>query len=198
MTRITTRMSRMCLASAMTALLAGCPEPDSGDAGVDPVGLCSSVPGDELQVGTAPPDGEGFLAFEDGEEVELATAGQGGFHVFVSYAVRGFDPEGLLVHRSVSLAATGETLTANPERVNLLAPETPAEDTYCTLRTAQYAILCPSPVGHRIWDAELELDVEIEDAAGKTAWVTRGLRAVCPQGELREDCVRICDGTPVE
>ncbi len=195
--RNATLLSWSCLVGA------GCPpdepSPDAGPAGGD---LCSTTEGYELQVGTAPESGEGFVPFEDGDDVPLVWGAQGGYHIYLSYLVRGYDPNGIVVRKRVSFAVNGDEITENPEALNLRPPDEPADDTYCGLRNAQLAILCPTIVG-QIEDADLVIEVDLEDLAGEATSVTRYARAVCPTDEEpdedgRTDCNRICDGPLVE
>lgn len=186
----------------MCLLGTGCPDPDPpADAG-PATGVCSTTAGYELQVGTAPRSGEGFVPFEDGDDVGLVWGPQGGYHIYLSYLLRGYDPSDLEVRKRVSFAANGVEITESPEALNLRVPEAPDEESYCDLRNAQLAILCPTILG-RVEDADLVIEVDITDAAGLTASVTRYARAVCPtdeepDAEGRTDCNRICDGPPVE
>lgn len=85
---------------ALALLLTGCPAPSP--ARVGPGGATTF-----LEVGT----GEtAFAALADGDDLELVYGPQGGYHVWGACGIYGVDPEGRVLHYTLSDATTGEVL----------------------------------------------------------------------------------------
>ncbi len=166
----------------LAALSWGCagdelPEP-SGDA--------------ELVIGGADASGTGFIALDDGAEVELIPGGQGGFHVWIGMEVSG--AAGQLYLERDARRVEDDTLVLRAIRQAVDVPDDAMVD-WWRKPDAVPSFMCPSPLGVQVFDREIEFRVWLTDEDGTTLGEDSiSLVPRCPEGDQHDFCVEICSG----
>lgn len=150
-------------------------------------------PGDiEVEVGSAALDGAGFLAVEDGTEVELVPGAQGGFHVWLGMRVRG--AAGRLWIEREARRVSDDALVYRGLAQALDLPEE-AQDAWWESPLAAPAFMCPTPVGIQVFDEELRFTVRILDDDDQVVATDEiVLMPRCPTGDQEDFCYVICAG----
>ena len=179
-TRRSSRTARPVRAALTLCVLAGCgpardPDPPPGDV--------------ELVVGSAPETGMGFEAMPGA--ATLRPGAQGGFHVWVSYRVKGGSGPFNAGH-TVRRAADGKLLSRGERRLELGAA---GDDGWRQSEAATPAFLCPTPLGLNAIDVDAVFEVTLFDeraAAVAKQQVTTKLE--CPSGDQADFCRQICKG----
>lgn len=163
------------------------------------VAACSGGSGDEeeilpaaLEIGSADATGEGFVAVDDGADVELVSGAQGGFHVWTTPRLSG--AVGTIYLDREARRVSDDTLVLRAARTVLEVPGEAMLDWW----HEDYALpsfMCPSPVGIRVFDEELSFHFELRDedenllAQDEIVLVPR-----CPTGDMNEFCQSVCGG----
>lgn len=146
----------------------------------------------EVVVGGAEASGSGFVALDDGDEVELIPGAQGGYHVFVGMEMSGAMGT-LYVDRDARREEDG-TLVLRTNLQTLEVPEDAMEG-WWQKPTAFTSFMCPSPIGVEVSDQPIEFRVAlVDDDEVILGEDTLTLVPRCPEGELFEHCDRICSG----
>ena len=168
-------------ASLVISLAAGCGDMELPEPG-----------GIELEVGSAAPDGAGYLAVEDGTEVVLVPGAQGGFHVWLGMRVRGGAGR-LWIEREARRVSDGALVYRGLRQVLDLPDE--AQDAWWESPLAAPAFMCPSPVGIQVFDEDLRLTARIIDEDDQVVATDEViLMPRCPTGEQEAFCYEICAG----
>jgi len=119
------------------------------------------------------------------DAVELVAGAQGGFHVWLRYALSGDLPaETVTLQRRAERVADQQAVLHLDTLVSLPAQ---ASDTIPMF-------MCPTPIGLSIIDERLALSLAVVDAAGvELARAALEVVPGCPAGQL-DFCRRICSG----
>lgn len=175
-------------------------------AACQPPSTMPPLPG-KLELGTIDPRRFGdnrWVALAEGEEVELASGAQGGFHVWVKYRITGLGGRvrvNRIAERIGSDGTRQRVLTA-PSTVIDLGTLAAEGVTYWESADPIPSFMCPTPIGVSVLDAPIQLDVSVESAepvgapGAALARATVTLRPHCPPlGDTTRDfCLQICQG----
>ncbi len=173
---------RFAVALALIAVVGAC----TGD-GDPPLDLDA-----DIEIGGADQSGAGFVALLDGDLVELATGGQGGFHVWTALRIKGAMGE-LYLDREARRVSDG-TLVLRADDQFIAVPEL-AMESWWQREEAMPSFMCPAPVGVTIFEEELEFTARLLTKDGQLlAQDSIVLQPVCPSGDQQATCRRICDG----
>ncbi len=146
----------------------------------------------ELVAGSAEYDGSGFVAVEDGSEVELIPGAQGGFHVWLNVRVQGVAGELYLEREARRVSDEQLVFRGIPQYVDI--PED-AMNQWWDGDAATPAFMCPTPIGIKVYDEELIFNVWLTDGDGEILAADElSLIPRCPSGDQAEFCREICSG----
>ncbi len=172
--------------SAMLCAVAACSEPG------DPMIEDPPMPEGELVLGSSEVSGLGFVAVDDGTDVELVAGAQGGFHVWTTLRATGVAGP-VYLQREARLVSDG-TLILRAQQLYLDVPEDAMED-WWQRDEASPSFMCPTPVGITVFDVEIALSAQLTDEDGTVLAEDHVILIPrCPEGEQREFCLRICAG----
>ncbi|MBT8492811.1 MAG: hypothetical protein KJO07_07100 [Deltaproteobacteria bacterium] len=144
-----------------------------------------------IAIGGASAAGEGFTELADGDEVELIPGSQGGFHVWIGMEVLG--AEGRLRIEREARRVDDEALVLRASTQTLEVPSDAMID-WWRKPNALPSFMCPSPIGVKVFDTEVDFVVQLTDNDGEILAEDRiTLIPRCPEGEL-EFCEQICSG----
>lgn len=145
--------------------------------------------GVELVIGSAPEAGQGFEAMPGA--ATLRPGAQGGFHVWVSYRVKGGAGPFKAQH-TVRREADGKLLSRGERRLVLGAA---GDDGWRQSEAATPAFLCPTPLGVNAIDEDAVFEVTLLADEG-VELVKRQVKTKlqCPVGDQADFCQRICKG----
>jgi hypothetical protein len=121
----------------------------------------------------------------------LVPGAQGGFHVWLSYRVKG--AEGAIkASHTVRRESDGKLLSRGERRLEVGAA---GEGEWWQSETATPAFLCPTPLGVSVIDVAAVFQVTLTDEAGEEL-ATQQVKTqlVCPTDSQAEFCQRICKG----
>lgn len=164
----------------LVTLLAGCSAPPPG----------GHAPPD-LSPPLAPAGEMAVLALTDGQDDTLVEGAQGGFHVWMQYAVRGLPAATYTLERSAHRASDGAVVLVFRGDVDIGAP---SGDGWWTAPAPIPMFMCPSPIGISVVDVPIDFALRLVDAAGaERARATITLVPRCPAAQL-DFCTRICTG----
>ncbi len=167
---------RLALALCLAAACGGPGPPDSGNTGV------------ELTLGSALADGTGFAAMP--AEATLVPGAQGGFHVWLSYRVKGAEGSLKAAH-TVRREDDGKLLSRGERRLDVTA----VEAGWWQSETATPAFLCPTPLGVSVIDVDVVFEVTLLDAAANELVKQQvKTKLKCPTDAQADFCQRICKG----
>ena len=144
----------------------------------------------DLGPGAAPAE-MSVLMLADGQDATLVEGAQGGFHVWLSYAVRGLPAGTVTLERTARRVSDGAVVLVYRGDVDVGAP---ADDGWWDAPSPIPMVMCPSPIGLSIVDVPIELTLRMlgpGDAELARAAVTVVPR--CPDAQ-RDFCMRICTG----
>jgi hypothetical protein len=177
------------LALAALLLASGCGAADDRGAGEPDAGLSGDI---ELVAGNAAADGAGFVAKADGDDADLISGAQGGFHVWISIRLHGAAGTYYAVHEARRV--TDDVLVLRGNRIVLDIPAQSGDD-WWESPSASPAFLCPSPLGIQVFDVPIRFSVELRDV-DDTPLARDDLVLVprCPSGDLGDFCHQICSG----
>jgi hypothetical protein len=144
---------------------------------------------------TPPPSAEmSLLMLSDGQDATLVEGAQGGFHVWLSYAVRGA-AGAFTLERDAARVSDGAVVLRYRGPIDVGAPDDP--DTTGGWWTAPSPIpmfMCPTPIGISIVDEPIAFTLRLlDDADVERARAAVTLVPRCPDAQ-RDFCTRICTG----
>jgi len=170
-------MMRLALALCLTAACGISPRPDAGGLEV------------ELELGSAAPAGTGFTPMP--AEATLVPGAQGGFHVWLSYKVKGTEGAVKAAH-TVRREGDGKLLSRGERRLEVAAVE---EGGWWQSDGATPAFLCPTPLGVSVIDVSAIFEVTLfsEDARELVKQQVK-TQLKCPTDGQADFCQRICKG----
>ena len=158
------------------------------------LGACSAPPAIHADGG---PSGSAaqmsLLMLADGQDATLVAGAQGGFHVWLQYAVRGLPAGTVTLERTAHRASDGAVVLVYRGDVDL-GDAGPGDDGWWTAPSPIPMFMCPSPIGLSVVDVPIELTLRLlgaGDAELARAAVTVTPR--CPDAQ-RDFCERICTG----
>ncbi len=158
-------------------LLAGCSAPRSSRPTLD----LAPAPTAELSLSMV----------TDGQDTTLVEGAQGGFHVWLSYAVRGMAPATVTLERTAHRVSDGAVVLVYRGDVDIGAPD---DSGWWTAPSPIPMFMCPSPIGLSIVDVPIELTLRLlGDADAELARASVTVVPRCPDAQL-EFCMRICTG----
>ena len=133
------------------------------------------------------------VGLADGQDAPLVAGAQGGFHVWMQYAVRDLPAGTVALERSARRASDGAVVLVYRGDVDVGAP---AADGWWTAPAPIPMFMCPTPIGISIVDVPIDFQLRLLGAGdvelGRTA-ITLVPR--CPQDGAQPDfCTRICTG----
>jgi len=156
------------------------------------LGACSAPPAIHADGG---PSGSAaqmsLLMLADGQDATLVAGAQGGFHVWLQYAVRGLPAGTVTLERTAHRASDGAVVLVYRGDVDIGAPDATG---WWTAPSPIPMFMCPSPIGLSVVDVPIELTLRLlgaGDAELARAAVTVTPR--CPDAQ-RDFCERICTG----
>jgi hypothetical protein len=131
-----------------------------------------------------------ILDLVDGQDAIMVAGAQGGFHVWMQYAVRDVGGS-LALERSAYRASDGAVVLRYRGQVDIGAPDA---DDWWTAPAPIPMFMCPSPIGISIVDVPIEFQLRmLGDGDVELARATITLVPRCPDGQL-DFCTRICTG----
>lgn len=143
----------------------------------------------ELVVGSAPEAGLGFEEMPGA--ATLRPGAQGGFHVWVSYRVKGKTGPFKALH-TVRREVDAKLLSRGERRLEL---GTAGDDGWRQSDAATPAFLCPTPLGLNAIDEDVVFEVRLLGEDGvELAKQQVKTKLQCPVGDQAEFCQRICKG----
>lgn len=129
------------------------------------------------------------LALVDGQDDTLVPGAQGGFHVWMQYAVRDLAPGTFTLERSAHRASDGAVVLVYRGDVDIGAPDAGG---WWTAPAPIPMFMCPSPIGISVVDVPLEFTLRLVGDA-ELARTSITLTPRCPDDQ-RDFCTRICTG----
>jgi hypothetical protein len=161
-------------------LLAGCSAPPPGGHAVPDLAPPPVAAG-EMTV----------LTLTDGQDDTLVEGAQGGFHVWMQYAVRDLPAGTYTLERSAHRASDGAVVLVFRGDVDIGAP---AADGWWTAPAPIPMFMCPSPIGISVVDVPIDFTLRLSDAGdSEQARAAITLVPRCPEAQ-RDFCTRICTG----
>jgi hypothetical protein len=146
-------------------------------------GCAAGAPGPlRLTLGGAHDDGSGFLPLSG--DVDLVPGAQGGFHLWLKYRLSGVDRQVHVIRSAVRVSDGRAILNALPLVQTVTDPFESPE--------AMPSFMCPTPIGVRVYDEEVELRLQIRDGDATLAEGSARVIARCPPNN--DFCPRICGG----
>src|SRR5579863_3278503 len=143
-----------------------------------------------LDVGTAQLDGTGFLPLAGNQT--LVAGAQGGFHVWVTYRIKGMKATTLDVHRTTHRKSDDALVLLTDGTIDVGAP---GPDGWWQLDKALPNFICPTPIGIDVIGQDLIFEVEPHDDSGKMIASSSAEATVeCPGGSDASLCASICSG----
>lgn len=139
-------------------------------------------------VGSAPEAGTGFEAMPGA--ATLRPGSQGGFHVWVSYRVKGGAGPYKADH-TVRRASDGKLLSRGERRLELGAA---GDDGWRQSEAATPAFLCPTPLGVSAIDVDAVFEVTLFAEGVAVAKQQVKTRLECPTDDQAAFCRQICMG----
>ena len=143
----------------------------------------------ELELGSAPAAGFGFTDMPG--VATLMPGSQGGFHVWLSYRVKGAQGEVKASH-TVRRESDGKLLSRGERRLEVSAE---GDAGWWQSEAATPAFLCPTPLGVSVIDVPAVFQVVLtgEDGA-ELATQQAKTQLQCPTDGQAEFCQQICKG----
>jgi len=168
-----------------TLAVVGCAGPPSG-----PPGTTTPTPGtSSTSAGT--PATLAIEGFTDGQDVTLVEGAQGGFHVWMQYAVRDLPAGTVTLERSAHRVSDDAVVLVYRGDVDIGAP---GADGWWTAPAAIPMFMCPSPIGIAIVDTPIDYTLRlVGEDGGELARAGVTLVPHCPEDQ-RDFCTRICTG----
>ena len=145
-----------------------------------------------MEIGVAVEGSEGFAQVEDGEDAQLASGAQGGFHVWTAPRFKG--AMGTLYLDRLARRVDDNVLVLRASRLVIDVPED-AMESWWRDEQAIPSFMCPPPLGIQIYDAPIEFTFELRNedeeliATDKMIVTPR-----CAAGEAGDFCRSTCAG----
>jgi len=163
----------------LVTLLAGCSAPPPHGPPPSP----SPAPGPTAEMAV--------LTLTDGQDDTLVEGAQGGFHVWMQYAVRGMAPATVTLERSARRASDGAVVLVYRGDVDIGAPDATG---WWTAPSPIPMFMCPSPIGISVVDTPIDFTLRlVGDGDAELARAAITLVPRCP-ADQRDFCTRICTG----
>jgi hypothetical protein len=160
-------------------LLAGCSAPPH--ATPPPADAGPSGPAAEMSV----------LMLADGQDATLVEGAQGGFHVWMQYAVHGLPAGTVTLERTAHRASDDAVVLVYRGDVDV---GDAASDGWWTAPSPIPMFMCPSPIGISVVDVPIEFTLRLLGAGdAELARAAITLVPRCPDAQ-RDFCMRICTG----
>lgn len=126
----------------------------------------------------------------DGQDATLVEGAQGGFHVWLSYAVRGVTGS-FTLERDAHRVSDGAVVLRYRGPMDVGAP---ADDGWWSAPSPIPMFMCPTPIGISIVDEPIDFELRLlDDADVERAHTHVTLVPRCPDAQ-RDFCTRICTG----
>lgn len=157
-------------------------------AGCSPPPRATTPPADA----EAPPAAQmSVLMLADGQDATLVEGAQGGFHVWMQYAVHGLPASTVTLERSAHRVSDGAVVLVYRGDVDV---GDAAPDGWWTAPSPIPMFMCPSPIGISIVDVPIEYTLRLLGAGdAELARAAITLVPRCPDAQ-RDFCMRICTG----
>ena len=132
-----------------------------------------------------------LLTLTDGQDDTLVEGAQGGFHVWMRYAVRGLPAGSYTLERTAHRASDGAVVLVFRGDVEVGAP---GADGWWTAPAPIPMFMCPSPIGIAVVDVPIDFTLRLVGAGdAELARAAITLVPRCPDAQ-RDFCMRICTG----
>jgi hypothetical protein len=160
--------------------------------------LPDGVTAPDLQLFEGSPDSSAVTPIGADHIVHLHYGIQGGFHVYLQFLLRYFDPRNVLITRRLLEPGTGLELGFQSEAHSFVCDASGA----WALEQGQLTYVCPSLVaGKQMFDRDLTLEVTMADRQGGTGSFVRTftIHPMCPDDDTRAYCMsspRACAAGP--
>jgi len=146
----------------------------------------------EMTAGTSALDGTGFNIVSSGQDAELVSGAQGGFHVWINFRVQ--KTAGRLYIRREARRVVDDELILRGLPALVEVPED-AMSGWWESPAAAPAFMCPSPLGLKVFDQEISFQVTLETESGELVAEDEViLTPRCPDNEHNQFCQDICSG----
>lgn len=135
-----------------------------------------------------------LLMLADGQDATLVEGAQGGFHIWLQYAVHGLSASTVTLERTAHRASDDAVVLVYRGDVDV---GDPAADGWWTAPSPIPMFMCPSPIGISVVDVPIELTLRLlgaGDAELARAAVTVVPRCPNDSATQHDFCVRICTG----
>lgn len=144
----------------------------------------------EIEIGLSV-DGEGFYPADHGSEQALEYGAQGGMHLLIMPRFRGASGT-VYLERSARLVENGQLVLRSPTMV-LELPDS-ADESWWHQQFALTNFMCPTPVGIKLYDREVEFSYELRDEGENL--LARDSLIVMPRCPIEEEefCHDVCSG----
>jgi hypothetical protein len=129
--------------------------------------------------------------YVDGQDVTLVEGAQGGFHVWMHYAVRDLPAGTVTLERSAYRVSDGAVVLVYRGDADIGAPD---DSGWWSAPAAVPMFMCPSPIGITIVDTPI--DYQLRLVGGDGAELARAAVTLVPHcpDDQRDFCTRICTG----
>jgi len=129
--------------------------------------------------------------YSDGQDVTLVEGAQGGFHVWMQYAVQGLQPGTVTLERSATRASDGAVVLVYRGDVDVGAPDAGG---WWTAPAPIPMFMCPSPIGIGVIDTPIDYALRLlGDGDVELGRAAISLVPHCPEDQA-DFCTRICSG----
>jgi len=131
------------------------------------------------------------LTLTDGQDDTLVEGAQGGFHVWMQYAVRDLAAGTYTLERTAHRASDGAVVLVFRGDVDVGVP---AADGWWSAPAPIPMFMCPSPIGISVVDVPIDFTLRLLGAGdAELARADITLVPRCPEAQ-RDFCTRICTG----
>jgi hypothetical protein len=141
----------------------------------------------------APPAQMSVLMLQDGQDATLVAGGQGGFHIWLRYAVHGLGGQSVTLERTAHRVSDDAVVLRDRGPVDIGAPDA---DGWWTAPSPIPMFMCPTPIGISVIDVPIALELRLlGDADAELARAAVTVVPRCPSDGTQHDaCTRICTG----
>src|SRR5438105_2154912 len=91
----------------------------------DPAPACVIAGPPEVQLGTGPEDGVGFVPITEGQTASLTAGAQQGFHIWTNLRARNLCPTHVIITRSGKIADSGVLISRSQDELTLVKAADP-------------------------------------------------------------------------
>ncbi|HEY2748787.1 MAG TPA: hypothetical protein VGL86_29405 [Polyangia bacterium] len=140
---------------------------------------------------TSAPATLAIAGYSDGQDVTLVEGAQGGFHVWMQYAVQDLPPGTVALERSATRASDGAVVLVYRGDVDVGAPDASG---WWSAPSPIPMFMCPSPIGISVIDTPVDFVLRLlGDGDVELARAAITLVPHCPDAQA-DFCTRICSG----